>query len=84
MEEGTRAKRTVFLGGIGDEIDEAAIIEQFSTFGTLTSLCYVRIHVYTSSRLLCIAGDVLEVQIPPAQIPHNNYQNAPDPSSESH
>jgi len=47
-----RAKRTVFIGGINDEIDEEAIFEQFQTFGT-----------------------VLEVQIPPAQVPHNNYKN---------
>ncbi|KLO13526.1 RNA-binding domain-containing protein [Schizopora paradoxa] len=53
MEEGTRAKRTVFIGGINDDIDEEAILEQFQVFGT-----------------------VLEVQIPPAQVPHNNYQNA--------
>ncbi|KAH8116940.1 RNA-binding domain-containing protein [Phellopilus nigrolimitatus] len=44
MEEGTKTKKTVFVGGIGDSVDEAAIYETFSTF-----------------------GDILEVQIPPAQ-----------------
>lgn len=34
MEEGTvTAKKTVFVGGIGDEVDEAIIYETFSTFG---------------------------------------------------
>ena len=33
MEEGTKAKKTVFVGGIGDDIDEQAIYESFSTFG---------------------------------------------------
>ena len=33
MEEGTKAKKTVFVGGIGDDVDEQAIYESFSTFG---------------------------------------------------
>ncbi|TFK42555.1 RNA-binding domain-containing protein [Crucibulum laeve] len=35
MEEGTKSKKTVFVGGIGDEIDEAIIYENFSTFGDI-------------------------------------------------
>ncbi|KDQ26490.1 hypothetical protein PLEOSDRAFT_1105395 [Pleurotus ostreatus PC15] len=36
MEEGTvTAKKTVFVGGIGDEVDEAIIYETFSTFGDI-------------------------------------------------
>ncbi|PAV23933.1 RNA-binding domain-containing [Pyrrhoderma noxium] len=53
MEEGTKAKKTVFVGGIGDDIDESAIYESFSTF-----------------------GDILEVQIPPAQTPSTYNQSA--------
>ncbi|EJD02314.1 RNA-binding domain-containing protein [Fomitiporia mediterranea MF3/22] len=53
MEEGTKTKKTVFIGGIGDDIDEAAIYESFSTF-----------------------GDILEVQIPPAQINTHNREEA--------
>lgn len=34
MEEGTRTKKTVFVGGVADDVDEAAIYEGFSTFGT--------------------------------------------------
>lgn len=34
MEEGTKTKRTVFVGGVGDDVDEAALMEAFSTFGT--------------------------------------------------
>ena len=35
MEEGTKTKKTIYIGGIGDEVDEALILETFSTFGTL-------------------------------------------------
>ncbi|KAL5532746.1 hypothetical protein ACEPAF_4520 [Sanghuangporus sanghuang] len=52
MDEGIKAKKTVFIGGIGDDVDEAIIYEAFSTF-----------------------GDVLDVQIPPAQI--NTYNKEP-------
>ena len=34
MEEGTKAKKTVFVGGLGEDINEAVIYEHFSTFGT--------------------------------------------------
>jgi peptidyl-prolyl isomerase E (cyclophilin E) len=33
MEEGTKSKKTVFIGGIGDDVDEGVIYEHFSTFG---------------------------------------------------
>ena len=33
MEEGTKAKKTVFIGGVGDDVDESVIYETFSTFG---------------------------------------------------
>ncbi|KAH9926201.1 RNA-binding domain-containing protein [Fomitopsis serialis] len=35
MEEGTKTKKTVFVGGIGDDVDEAVLIETFSTFGDI-------------------------------------------------
>ncbi|EGN95945.1 hypothetical protein SERLA73DRAFT_185386 [Serpula lacrymans var. lacrymans S7.3] len=35
MEEGTKAKKTVFIGGIGDDVDESVIYESFSTFGDI-------------------------------------------------
>jgi peptidyl-prolyl isomerase E (cyclophilin E) len=34
MEEGTRTKKTIFVGGISDDMDETNIYENFSTFGT--------------------------------------------------
>lgn len=34
MEEGTKSKKTVFVGGIGDDVDETVILESFSPFGT--------------------------------------------------
>jgi hypothetical protein len=33
MEEGTKTKKTIFIGGIGDDVDESVIYENFSTFG---------------------------------------------------
>lgn len=44
MEEGTRNKKTIFVGGLSSDIDQTLLIETFSTF-----------------------GDVIDVQIPPAQ-----------------
>lgn len=34
MEEGTKTKRTVFVGGVGEGVDEAVLMASFSTFGT--------------------------------------------------
>ena len=33
MEEGTKTKKTIFVGGIGDDVDEAVILDNFATFG---------------------------------------------------
>ncbi|CCM02375.1 uncharacterized protein FIBRA_04470 [Fibroporia radiculosa] len=33
MEDGTKTKRTIFVGGIGDDVDETSLLENFSTFG---------------------------------------------------
>ncbi|KAI0721005.1 hypothetical protein C8T65DRAFT_631911 [Cerioporus squamosus] len=33
MEEGTKSKKTIFVGGIGDDVDEAVLLETFATFG---------------------------------------------------
>jgi len=33
MEEGTKTKKTVFVGGISDDTDETTLYESFSTFG---------------------------------------------------
>lgn len=33
MEEGTKNKKTIFVGGISEEVDEAKLYEKFSTFG---------------------------------------------------
>ncbi|KAF9645923.1 RNA-binding domain-containing protein [Thelephora ganbajun] len=35
MEEGTKTKRTVFIGGVGDDVDETALMAAFSTFGDI-------------------------------------------------
>ncbi|KAI0748215.1 RNA-binding domain-containing protein [Daedaleopsis nitida] len=33
MEEGTKSKKTIFIGGIGDDVDETVILDNFATFG---------------------------------------------------
>ncbi|KAI0054102.1 RNA-binding domain-containing protein [Auriscalpium vulgare] len=33
MEEGTKTKKTVFVGGLSDDVDQAVLIESFSPFG---------------------------------------------------
>jgi len=40
MEEGTRTKKTVFIGGISDDVDESTIYENFSTFGAVQSVFF--------------------------------------------
>ncbi|KAI0006170.1 hypothetical protein BJV74DRAFT_26964 [Russula compacta] len=35
MEEGGRTKKTIFVGGIGEDVDEGIIMETFSTFGDI-------------------------------------------------
>jgi len=38
MEEGTKGKKTVFVGGIGEDVDESIIYEHFSTFGDIVEV----------------------------------------------
>ncbi|KAI0670294.1 RNA-binding domain-containing protein [Trametes maxima] len=38
MQEGTKTKKTLYIGGIGDDVDEAAILENFSTFGDIIEI----------------------------------------------
>jgi len=38
MEEGSKSKKTVFVGGIAEEIDESVIYEKFSTFGDIVDV----------------------------------------------
>ncbi|OCH94981.1 RNA-binding domain-containing protein [Obba rivulosa] len=33
MEEGTKSKKTIFVNGFGDDVDEAVLLETFVTFG---------------------------------------------------
>lgn len=35
MEEGSKSKKTIFVGGLADDVDEAAMYETFSTFGDI-------------------------------------------------
>ena len=40
MEEGTKAKKTVYVGGIGDEVNEETIVTAFSPFGAFSVLVH--------------------------------------------
>lgn len=35
MEEGTKSKKTIFVGGLSNDLDQTALIETFSTFGDI-------------------------------------------------
>ena len=60
MEEGTKTKKTVFIGGIGDDVDEGTIFEAFQTFGIAPCAPSRYFTTYLNT------GDILEVQIPSA------------------
>jgi peptidyl-prolyl isomerase E (cyclophilin E) len=68
MEEGTKGKKTVFVGGIGEDVDESIIYEHFSTFGEHF------LPFAGCSAPICATGDIVEVQLPSA---------ATNPTSES-
>jgi len=38
MEEGTKGKKTVFVGGLGDDVDESILYESFSAFGDIVEV----------------------------------------------
>ncbi|KAN0077261.1 hypothetical protein V8E55_011116 [Tylopilus felleus] len=38
MEEGTKTKKTVFVGGFGDDVDESVLYESFSPFGDIVEV----------------------------------------------
>jgi len=81
MEEGTKTKKTIFVGGISDDTDETTLYEGFSTFGAhipyLLSLLAMK--PLLNTEFLNLTGDILEVQIPPPASQHQNP--APDGSS---
>lgn len=67
MEEGTKGKKTIFIGGIGEDVDEAVIYEHFAAFGRCP-LCFMTSSPLTSRT----TGDIIEVQLP--QAPANPSQ----------
>jgi RNA recognition motif-containing protein len=38
MEDGTKSKKTVFVGGVPEDVDEAVLYEHFSAFGALNAI----------------------------------------------
>jgi len=47
MEEGGRTKKTIFVGGIGEDVDEQVILETFSIFGGFCWSGYLPDWTYT-------------------------------------
>jgi RNA recognition motif-containing protein len=45
MEEGTKTKKTIFVGNLTNEVDEAVLLETFATFGMSHCLPWVEIPV---------------------------------------
>ena len=66
MEEGTKTKKTIFVGNIADDVDETVLLETFSTFGASDGSLSP---VYPTK--FPLSGDVIEVQIPPASTDPN-------------
>ena len=66
MEEGTKTKKTIFVGNIADDVDESVLLETFATFGMSFPPLSRLIPNFPS-----FLGDVIEVQIPPASTDPN-------------
>lgn len=64
MEEGSKQKKTVFIGGLSDEVDEGVLLETFATFGEFPLPRIFRNCLSLTKYI--VPGDVIEVQIPPA------------------
>jgi hypothetical protein len=57
MEEGTKTKKTVFVGGFDDDVDEALIFQAFSIFGTSGDFPF-------KASLNHDLGEILQVDLP--------------------
>lgn len=66
MEEGTKTKKTIFVGNIADDVDETVLLESFSPFGAWFTFLS-----FSLPKFLSFPGDVIEVQIPPASTDPN-------------
>jgi peptidyl-prolyl isomerase E (cyclophilin E) len=79
MEEGTKSKKTVFVGGISDDTDETTLYENFSTFGASSiKLIYLASDMCSPQLILPFyeIGDILEVQLPPPATQYHQNQAA--------
>lgn len=76
MEEGSKAKKTVFVGGVGEEVNEEIILEAFSVFGVfeLTQMLQMVFLSGVDVFALIPLGDVIDVQLPTNATgrPHEN------------
>ncbi|EKM55589.1 uncharacterized protein PHACADRAFT_256317 [Phanerochaete carnosa HHB-10118-sp] len=78
MEEGTKTKKTVFVGNLANEVDETALLETFATFGASMS------GALRPAALTTWSGDVIEVQIPPATTDPNRQTGVSHGASLAH
>ena len=74
MEEGTKSKKTVFIGGISEDTDETTLYESFSTFGVFVihlSMAAFSCASANSDFIHSRIGDIIEVQLPPPALTHH-------------
>jgi RNA recognition motif-containing protein len=64
MEEGTKTKKTIFVGGIKEDVDEAVVLETFAPFGMSRTLSFR----WRCADVDASSGDVIEVQLPTALV----------------
>jgi peptidyl-prolyl isomerase E (cyclophilin E) len=75
MEEGgNKTKKTIFIGGIGEDVDEEVILEAFSVFGE------PRWQGCLPCLTVLFLGDVIDVQLPTNATgrPHENRVSTPE------
>ena len=58
MEEGTKSKKTVFVGGISEDTDETTLYESFSTFGVFVILSF---YLSMAAFLVLVLTQVLSI-----------------------
>ena len=81
MEEGTKSKKTVFVGGISEDTDETTLYEGFSTFGVFIFSLFRPFFYFNKQVLiqkflfLLEPGDIIEVQLPPPVLTHHQQTN---------
>jgi len=73
MEEGTKNKKTIFVGGISDDTDETTLYD----LSKLVLAFHSDTHVFVLFASSNFVGDIIEVQLTP---PASQYHQNPNPN----